>query len=99
MNNNAISLLGLAARARCISTGELVLTAIRSQKAKLIIIADNASDNTKKKLTDKCTYYKVPYVFCESSDVLSQAIGQNNLMAVAIMDTGFAEKLYSYLKG
>lgn len=99
MLNNATQLLGLAARARCISTGEQVLTSVRSQKAKLVIIALNASDNTKKKLTDKCTFYKVPYVWCESSEVLSQAIGQNNRMAVAINDPGFADKLYNYLKG
>lgn len=99
MNDNATSLLGLAVRARKISSGEMVLTSIRNQQAKLVIIAGDASDNTKKRYIDKCTYYNVPYVWIENSVILSQAIGQNNRMAIAINDKGFADKLYSYLKG
>lgn len=94
-----MQLLGLASRARKISSGELVLSAIRSKQAKLVIIAIDASENTKKKYIDKCTYYEIPYVWIDSSIMLSQAIGQNNRMAIAVNDAGFAEKLFGYLKG
>ena len=50
--NNVVNLIGLAARARKIVTGEMVLNAIRNHSAKLVVIADDASDNTKKKLID-----------------------------------------------
>lgn len=92
-------ILGLAARARKISTGETALASIRSKKAKLVIIASDASANTQKKFKDKCTFYEVPYGFIESSVMLSHAIGQNNRMVVAILDEGFANQLSSYLKG
>ncbi len=97
--SNAMNLLGLAARARKIATGEQVLKSIQSQSAKLVLIAADASDNTKKKLTDKCTFYKVNYVFVDTSAELSQAIGQFNKVAVAVLDEGFAKKLQTSLKG
>ena len=60
--NNYLNTLGLAARARKIVTGETLITKIRSNEVEFVIIASDASDNTKKKITDKCTSYKVEYV-------------------------------------
>lgn len=46
------NLLGLATRARKTITGEeLVVKEIRSQKAKLVVLSNDASKNTAKKLT------------------------------------------------
>ena len=51
-----MSLLGLANRAgKIISGEELVIKEIRSGKAKLVFFSEDASANTKKKITDKCT--------------------------------------------
>ena len=88
-----MQLLGLAARARKLATGEQVLANIRSKQAKLVIIAQDASANTKKKYQDKCSFYEVPYCFAESSVDLSHAIGQSNRMVVAVLDSGFAAKI------
>ncbi|MER2071649.1 MAG: ribosomal L7Ae/L30e/S12e/Gadd45 family protein, partial [Psychrobacillus sp.] len=53
-------LLGLATRARkTISGEELVVKEIRSKKAKLVILANDASHNTAKKLNDKCASFNV----------------------------------------
>lgn len=92
-------MLGLARRARKLVSGDTLLKSIQNKSAKLVIIADDASENTKKKYIDKCTFYHVPYVMVESVANLSQAIGEYNKVAVAITDEGFAQKLQSYLKG
>ena len=55
-----ISLLGLAARARELVTGELVLNDIRRKRVFLVLIAADASASTAKKVQDKCTHYGVP---------------------------------------
>ena len=55
--NNYLNILGLAARARKIITGETLITKIRNNEVEFVIIASDASDNTKKKITDKCTSY------------------------------------------
>ena len=61
LNKQVASLLGLAMRARKLATGESALKAVQSQQAHFVFIASDASDNTKKKYIDKCTYYQVDY--------------------------------------
>ncbi|NBK97372.1 MAG: 50S ribosomal protein L7ae [Erysipelotrichia bacterium] len=97
--NKVYGTLGMAMRARKLSMGEAVLDDIRSKKAKLVIIASDASENTKKKIVDKCHYYDVEYAFIESSMLLNQAIGKTNRMAVAVIEEGFAKSIKTCLKG
>lgn len=93
-NQAAFQLLGLAARARKVISGEeLVIKEIRSGKAKLVLLASDASANTAKKIKDKCTYYNVEYcVFGDRYD-LGHATGKETRVSLAIMDAGFAKKL------
>ena len=57
--NRWMSLLGLANRARKIISGEeLVIKEVRKGRAKLVILSRDASENTSKKITDKCTIIK-----------------------------------------
>ena len=94
MNENQwISLLGLANRARKIISGEeLSLKEIRSGKAKLVLLSTDASTNTAKKITDKCKSYDVPFRMIENREILGHAIGKEARVVVAILDEGFAKK-------
>ncbi len=97
-NEKALNLLGLATRAgKMISGEELVLQSVRSKKAKLVIISTDASDNTRKKLLDKCAYYQVPCVTQFTHGELSHAIGKDR-KSCAIQDTGFATKLQELIQ-
>ena len=59
--NKVFSLLGIAMRGHNLVSGELqTLEAIKKGSAMLVIIAEDASDNTKKLFTDKCSFYEVP---------------------------------------
>ena len=50
------SMFGLAARAGKIASGEFQTeTAVKSQTAYLVVVAEDASDNTKKLFHDKCS--------------------------------------------
>jgi ribosomal protein L7Ae-like RNA K-turn-binding protein len=99
MNSNQwMSLLGLANRARKIISGEeLAVKEIRSGRAKLILLAADASGNTTKKITDKCNFYHVPLKKVENRELLGQAIGKEARVVVAVLDNGFAEKLVTLL--
>lgn len=100
MNKQYLNILGLANAARKISTGETLLKKIRAKKISLVLIAANASDNTKKKITDKCHYYNIPYyIMDEDSDVLGNAIGKENRVAIGVADRGFAKKLIEIIGG
>lgn len=97
--NNCLNTLGLAARARKVVTGETLIAKIRSNEVQFVIIASDASDNSKKKITDKCTSYKIDYVITSSIDELSSAIGKKNRVAVGIQDAGFAKILKEKIGG
>ena len=91
-------LLGLAARARKLTTGEeLVVSDIRAKRAKLVILSNDASDNTKKKVSDKCNSYNVEKRAFGNREALGHAIGKESRVVLAVMDSGFAKKLSELL--
>lgn len=93
-----MSLLGLANRARKLISGEeLVIKEVRNAKAKLVILSNDASNNTEKKITDKCSYYNVPVVKVEDRNQLGHAIGKDARVVIAVLDEGFAKKLRTLL--
>lgn len=98
MKNNYLNIVGLAYRARKCSTGEeLIIKDIQTRKAKLLLIANDISEQTKKKLTDKCKSYEIPYVEVDDRVTLASAIGKQERVAIAILEQGFANKIQTLL--
>jgi ribosomal protein L7Ae-like RNA K-turn-binding protein len=92
------SFLGLANRARKVISGEeLVINEVRKQKAKMVLLSSDASANTIKKVSDKCSFYKVPLKHVPDRYMLGQAIGKEARVVVAVTDGGFAKKLMTML--
>jgi ribosomal protein L7Ae-like RNA K-turn-binding protein len=90
--------LGIAARAgKVISGEELVVKSIQKQNAKIVLLSKDASDNTKKKVTDKCLFYKIDLVWIENRNILGKAIGKEQRVVVAVNDQGFSKKLKELL--
>ena len=86
--------LGIATRARRVVTGEdLAVREVQTGKANLVIISSDASANTMKKITDKCTFFNVEKHVFGSREDLGHAIGKESRVVLAIMDAGFAGKL------
>ena len=77
--------IGLCMAAGGIITGvDSVLGTVRGGKAKFVLIASDASDRTKKQLTDKCTYYNVRYCIGEyDSAAIAQMLGKRSLCSAA----------------
>ncbi|WP_188204757.1 YlxQ-related RNA-binding protein [Desemzia incerta] len=93
----ALNLLGLATRAGKLISGEdLTLKQVRSHQAKVVLIAKDASENTQKKISDKCQYYNIPYTVQYSKAELSQAIGKGRTI-LCLTDSGFAKKIRELL--
>ncbi|WCN39133.1 YlxQ family RNA-binding protein [Aneurinibacillus uraniidurans] len=96
--NKINQMLGLAQRARKIITGEeLVVKAVRQGGVHLVILAEDAAANTRKKLTDKCTSYGVPCETYGDRGTLGQALGKEQRVVVGVTDAGFAAKLTQLL--
>ena len=94
MKNKMYGLIGLARRAGRLLCGlGSVVDGIRGRNVFLVIISEDASDSSKKKITDKCGFYNVKYIFFGSMNDLGRAIGYNECTAVAITDKGFADSV------
>lgn len=94
MNRKVLSLLSLCQRSGNLSSGEgTVEQKIQKKNAFLVIIAEDASDNTKKKFTDKCRFYNIPIVITSTKDELSSAIGKYNRSSFAICSQSFAQAI------
>ncbi|MGI6787024.1 MAG: L7Ae/L30e/S12e/Gadd45 family ribosomal protein [Acholeplasmataceae bacterium] len=85
--------LGLIARARKLITGtELVIKGLQKQEVYLVLVSSDASNNTKKKITDKARYYETEILEIDDY-LLNQSIGKTNIKVVGITDIGFKELL------
>ncbi len=92
--NKELSLLGLAKKAGRLSVGnDAVLEALRSGRARLIILAGDAAENTVRRFQNRCGDVPIealPY----SREQLGAAIGYKSCAAAAICDVGFAEAFF-----
>ena len=96
--NKVLSLIGLATKAGKTASGEfLTEREVKSGKAALVIVAGDASENTKKKFRNMCDYYKVPIYFYEDKDTLGHAMGKEFRASLAVLDAGFAKGIMRHL--
>ncbi|MDF2541608.1 MAG: hypothetical protein K0S47_1326 [Herbinix sp.] len=95
----AYNLIGLATKSRKIVSGEFSTEkAVKEKKAVLVIVADDASDNTKQMFTNMCTYYKVPIYFFGDKNELGHAMGKELRASAALLDKGLADAIEMQLK-
>ena len=90
--NKILSLAGLAMKAGKVASGEFATEkAVKSGLARVVLVAGDASDNTKKMFANMCDYYKVPLYYYGDKETLGAAIGRQYRASLALTDEGFAE--------
>ena len=63
MQNRVYGLIGLAMKAGKIKAGEFsVEKSIKQGKAKLVFVAEDASENTIKKFKNSCFHYRIRFI-------------------------------------
>lgn len=86
--------LGLAYKAKKVMIGtDYVIDAMRKGEIYLILLANDASENTKKKISDKAKTYQVVVNHEYSSSDLATALGKHDIKVIGIKDRGFASLL------
>ncbi len=94
-----LGFIGLAMKAGKLVSGEfLTEKLIKTGKAKLVMIAEDASNNTKKLFVDKCSYYKVPIYIAYDKATLGYALGKSERASLGISDRGFSTAIEKILK-
>jgi ribosomal protein L7Ae-like RNA K-turn-binding protein len=88
------SFMGLAMKAgKLVSGEESCEKAIRSKKAYMVIVTEDASGNTVKKFQDACIYREVPFIRFGKKHLLGRLLGKEIRSTAVITDSGFAQKL------
>ena len=94
MTRKTRSMLSLSQRAGKLSAGERGCEmALQSGEAALIIIAGDASDNTKKKFMQKAFHYEVKCLELGTKEDIGSAIGKDGAAVVAMKDLNMAEQV------
>ena len=99
MINKIYSLIGLSMKAGKIAFGaDMCEEKIKNKSAKLIIIAEDTSDNTKTKFINLANLYNINIVMFGEIERLSNSIGKVNKGVFAILDDGFGNKILQMVK-
>lgn len=94
-----LAMLGLAEKAGKVASGEFSTEkAVKTRNASLVIVASDASDNTKKMFYNMCSYYHVPCYIYGTKETLGHYIGKQYRASVAVTEEGFAKSLVSKLQ-
>ncbi len=89
-----LSLVSLATKAGKVASGEFQTeAAIKDRTAKVVLIAEDASENTKKQFLDKSSFYGVPTYFIGTKEMLGRAIGKEYRAVLAVSEEGLANAI------
>ena len=100
INKKVCGLLGLATRAgKTVFGTEACKGEIEKRKLKLMIIAQDASDRTKKNFKEICEKANIQIVEALTIEELSKAIGKENKATVGVVDTNFSKEILKIING
>lgn len=93
-SNKILSLLGIAAKSGSVLSGEFSTEkAVKEGKAYLVIVAEDASENTKKMFRNMTEYYNVPMYLYADKETLGHFIGKEFRASLAITNEGLARAI------
>ena len=93
-NNGVTFALGLAQKAGKLASGDYaVRSALKNGKAKVLLVAADAAENSKKDMYFMAEMSDTPVVECLTRDELGWAIGKAKRTAVVVLDNSFANMI------
>lgn len=96
--DKVLNLLGLAQKAGKISSGnDLVISAMKTNKAALVLLATELSANSQKEFNYLSEKYEVPVNYDFTEQELSNALGKKRKI-IAVLDQGFKKAIMAKLE-
>ena len=94
MRNRVFQMLGIAAKSGSVVSGEFSTEkAVKSGHAYLVIISEEASENTTKMFTNMTLFYEVPIYRFGTKEELGRCIGKEFRASLAVNNEGFAKSI------
>ena len=92
-------MLGIAAKSGSVVSGEFSTEkAVKTGQAFLVIVSEEASDNTNKMFTNMTDFYEVPMYVFGTKEELGRCIGREFRASLAITDENLANAVENKLK-
>ncbi|OOB78913.1 MAG: hypothetical protein BEN19_08415 [Epulopiscium sp. Nuni2H_MBin003] len=97
--NKIYQLLSICQKGRNLISGEYaVKQSVIDNKTYLVIISNEASDNTKKLFKDKCSYRGIPYKIWGTSEDLGKCMGKEYRVVVGVTEKNLAIKILNLIE-
>lgn len=98
MHDRVYTFLGLIQKSGLISSGDdTVERDIKKHTCKLLIIAEDSSENTKKRFENMAKHYDVEYIVFGTKERLGGSIGKEERAVISIRDGNLAKGFVSKL--
>ena len=97
--NKIYSFIGLARKAGAVAPGEsAAINALRNGKAYIVILANDASENTQKRFTNYCNSKSVQLVPFGLKSSLGETLGKEVFSVMAITDKRFSDRIIELIR-
>lgn len=97
--DKVLSMLSIAAKSGSVASGEFSTEkAVKENRAYLVIVAGDSSDNTKKMFGHMTDYYGVPMYVYADKETLGHCIGKEFRASLAVINEGLAHSIEEKLK-
>jgi ribosomal protein L7Ae-like RNA K-turn-binding protein len=91
-------MIGIAAKSGNVVSGEFSTEkAVKSGQAFLVIVSEEASDNTTKMFTNMTDFYEVPFYRFGTKEELGRCIGKEFRASLAVTDENLAKAVETKL--
>jgi len=92
--NKVYSFIGLAKKAGAVITGEwLTEMSLKKGKVCLVIITEDASHNTRKKIETALFNRGIPLIEFGHKEKMGRCLGKSFLSVISVTDHGFADRI------
>jgi ribosomal protein L7Ae-like RNA K-turn-binding protein len=99
-NQKVLGLLGICTKAGDICSGtDICIELIKKHKIKLIIVAEDASERTKRKFEFLCKEEKIDIYFFGKIEQISKAIGKSNKAVIGIKNVNLSKEIIKIING
>ena len=98
MHDSVLSMLSIAAKSGNVVSGEFSTEkSVKTGKGFLVLVAADASENTRKKFSNMCEFYEVPIYFIANKEELGKFCGKEFRASLAVQDENFAKAMMKEL--
>ena len=93
------SAIGMANKAgKIISGTDACIRAIKAGTVELIILSEDASDNTRKKIMNACSYRNISCVVYGKGGMLGKVTGKNHRIVAGVRDKNLSKLILSKMQ-